>query len=57
MASATHPDLLSQTLKMIPAGRFGEAHEIGELILFLAGDKASYINGACIDANGGIFMT
>lgn len=57
MARATHPDLLAETLKMIPAGRFGETNEIGELILFLASEKASYINGACIDANGGIYMT
>lgn len=57
MASATHPDLLADTLKMIPAGRFGQPHEIGDLLVFLAGEKAGYINGACIDANGGIYMT
>ncbi len=57
MAAATHPDLLAETLKMIPAGRFGEAQEVGELVLFLASEKASYINGACIDANGGIYMS
>ncbi|NYT25081.1 SDR family oxidoreductase [Alcaligenaceae bacterium] len=57
MAQATRQDFLDETLRMIPAGRFGEPQEIGELILFLASEKAAYINGACIDANGGIYMT
>lgn len=57
MAAATHPELLEQTLKMIPARRFGQPEEIGELLVFMASDKAGYINGACIDANGGIYMT
>ena len=57
MARATHPDLLADTLKMIPVGRFGEPAEIGGLVVFLASEAASYINGACIDINGGIYMT
>ncbi|MBO9354818.1 SDR family oxidoreductase [Bordetella petrii] len=57
MARATHPALLADTLNMIPAGRFGEPAEIGGLVVFLAGEAASYINGACIDINGGIYMT
>jgi len=57
MASATHPALLADTLKMIPAGRFGEPAEVGGLVVFLASEAAGYINGACLDINGGIFMT
>lgn len=57
MAKATDPALLADTLRMIPAGRFGEAAEIGDLMVFLASEKAGYINGACIDINGGIYMT
>ncbi len=57
MADATHPRLLADTLKMIPAGRFGEPAEIGNLVAFLADERAGYINGACLDINGGIYMT
>ena len=36
-----------------PAKRIGRPDEVGELIAFLASDKASFINGAEIDIDGG----
>jgi NAD(P)-dependent dehydrogenase (short-subunit alcohol dehydrogenase family) len=36
-----------------PSARIGEAGEIGELISFLLSDKAAYVNGATITADGG----
>jgi 3-oxoacyl-[acyl-carrier protein] reductase len=40
--------------KRIPAGRFGKAEEVAELIGFLASDKASYITGQVIGISGGL---
>jgi 3-oxoacyl-[acyl-carrier protein] reductase len=40
--------------KRIPAGRFGKAEEVAELIGFLASDKASYITGQVISISGGL---
>lgn len=37
-----------------PAGRIGTPDEVADLILFLASDKASYINGTCISIDGGL---
>ena len=37
----------------IPIGRFGEAEEVADLIVFLASDRASYITGTAINVDGG----
>ena len=38
------------------AGRAGTADEIAAAVAFLASARSSYINGACIDVNGGLLM-
>lgn len=49
-------DLNEGELKgMIPAGRFGEAEEVAELVGFLASEKAAYITGEVISVNGGLY--
>ena len=40
-----------------PLGRVGEAHEIADLILFLASDKAGWITGAIHNIDGGRHQT
>lgn len=37
----------------IPLGRVGEAHEAGDLICFLASERASYISGTAVNMDGG----
>lgn len=44
------------TLKQIPMGRMGEAEEIAEVALFLAGPKSDYITGQVITVDGGLAM-
>ncbi|AWT58957.1 MAG: 3-oxoacyl-[acyl-carrier-protein] reductase FabG [Candidatus Moanabacter tarae] len=39
--------------KGIPLGRVGEAREAGDLICFLASERASYISGTAINMDGG----
>lgn len=38
---------------MIPMGRYGTPEEVARLVLFLASDDSSYINGAVITIDGG----
>jgi 3-oxoacyl-[acyl-carrier protein] reductase len=42
--------------KQTPLGRNGTAEEVAQAIVFLAGDSASFINGAILDINGGRFL-
>lgn len=42
-----------QLIKLHPIGRFGEAHEIAELIIWLASEKASFITGSYYAVDGG----
>jgi NAD(P)-dependent dehydrogenase (short-subunit alcohol dehydrogenase family) len=39
-----------------PIGRFGEAHEVADAVLFLAGDRASFITGEILRVDGGLVV-
>ena len=42
-------------LFQIPMARMGDPEEIAQAVAFLASNKSSYITGATIDVNGGLF--
>ena len=45
----------SQLKAMIPMNRFGKPEEVAEVVGFLASEKASYVTGAVINVNGGLY--
>jgi 3-oxoacyl-[acyl-carrier protein] reductase len=45
-----------RVLAGIPLRRLARPEEVATVIAFLASDDASYVNGACIDINGGSYM-
>jgi len=56
MTDAMDAGVLDHIVKQIPKGRMGKAGEIAAIVSFLASEKAAFINGATITANGGQYM-
>ena len=48
------PDLLAEYKKMVPMRRFGTPEEVADAVLFLAGNRASYISGTVLEIAGGL---
>ena len=56
MTSAIKQEVLDSIIQQIPTGRMGRPEEIAALVTFLASEKAAFITGATLDANGGQYM-
>jgi gluconate 5-dehydrogenase len=50
---AEHPDKKEELLRLIPAQRFGQLQEVVDPVLFLASDRAGFINGQVLYIDGG----
>jgi len=49
-------EMRARVRAQIPLGRLGEPDEIAAAVCFLAGDDASFITGATLDINGGLYL-
>lgn len=47
-------ELKTSYLQQIPVGRFGKPEEVAKVVVFLASDDASYVNGQTIAVDGGM---
>jgi 3-oxoacyl-[acyl-carrier protein] reductase len=56
MTGVLSPEMKAEILKRIPLNRFGQAEEIADAALFLAGPGARYITGQVLTVDGGMVM-
>jgi 3-oxoacyl-[acyl-carrier protein] reductase len=56
-SGVTYEQFLNTFMQFIPAGRIGHVREMSAVCLFLCSDRASYITGEIVTADGGIFNT
>ena len=54
MTGAMAEDVIENATKVIPMGRMGEAKDIAEMVLFLAGNQSDYITGQVFCVDGGM---
>jgi NAD(P)-dependent dehydrogenase (short-subunit alcohol dehydrogenase family) len=51
--SLTLDEWYEQSADRVPLGRVGEASEAGDLVCFLASERASFITGTAVNMDGG----
>lgn len=56
MTQAMPQEVLDSIIRQIPAARMGKPEEIADLVVFLASEKAAFITGSTLSANGGQYM-
>lgn len=52
----TKPEIRANVAASTPLRREGKAEEVADLVLYLAGDHASFINGESVEINGGSYF-
>lgn len=57
MTQAMPADVRARTVASVPVGRIGVPDDIARTVAFLTDDGASYITGANLPVNGGLFMS
>ena len=50
------PKFIERVASKVPLKRLGKPEEVANLISFLSSEKSSYITGAVIPVDGGLFM-
>ncbi|MGF1454994.1 MAG: acetoacetyl-CoA reductase [Alphaproteobacteria bacterium] len=56
MVAAVPQAAMDQIIASIPVGRLGKAEEIAHCVMFLADERAGFVTGSVVTANGGQYI-
>jgi len=56
ITSGMSDEVRDQIIANVPLGRGGRAEDVAGVVVFLASELSSYVNGATIDVNGGSYL-
>ena len=56
MLDALPPEIVPQLVEQTPLGRLGKPEDIAEAVAFLADERASFITGQVLTADGGFIL-
>ncbi len=56
MTRALAPEQAKKLLENVPLGRLGRAEDVAQAVLYLCSPGASYVTGATLHVNGGMYM-
>ena len=48
------PEIYASALALNPTGRMGTPYDVANAAVFLASDRAAYVNGVCLPVDGGL---
>jgi len=54
-AGTTAEEVAAEDAAAIPLGRIGDPQELGDVVAFLASERASYVTGAFVGVDGGMY--
>jgi acetoacetyl-CoA reductase len=57
MTAQMRPEVLESVIRQIPVARMGQPEEVAAVVAFLASEKAAFITGSTVTANGGQYLT
>ncbi len=53
----TVEEVAAESVALIPAGRYGQPDEYGDVVAFLASERAAYVTGSVIRVDGGLIAS
>lgn len=56
MTGQTEAEVRAERVAKVPVGRMGKPQEVGDVVAFLASERASFVCGAALHVDGGVIM-